>query len=176
MPLDPNLSERAQHAQRLADSVFANEECLERIDELVRSAVIELGADLAILSLSTDRQITLSAHGPLDLGTQKPVLIRGAETAFENTICSTALRSEERLVIRDARLDPRISSVPAVSEGHVRAYLGSPLRYDGALVGMLCVMSGQSRTWSAQETQALDQIAADVLVEVVGSVPAVERV
>jgi hypothetical protein len=94
MSLDPDWSERAQLAQRLADTVFAQHDCLERLDELVRSAASTLNADVAALAVSTDRQLTVSVYKRPDLAADNPALNRGAETAFEDTIGANALRSE----------------------------------------------------------------------------------
>ena len=167
MSCDPDLSQRARHAQRLTDSVLADERCLGRIDVLVRSAAMSLGADLASLSMSTDRQITISACSPLDKTDQILGVVRGTETAFEDTVCANALRSDEQLVIPDAHHDARISSIPAVREGHVGAYLGSPMRYDGLIVGMLCVVSTKPRAWTQQEIDTLDRRADEVLTEII---------
>ena len=169
MPSDLDLSERARHAQRLADSVLLREDCLTQIDELVRSAAVRLRADIASLSMLSDRQITVSAHSPGDSSARSPMLNRGAETAFEDTVCANALRSDELLIIPDAHLDPRISSIPAVTDGTVGAYLGSTLHHDGAIVGMLCAVTTQPKTWTADQVEILDAIADQVLTAIVCS-------
>ena len=131
MTLDLAMSSRAQQAQRLTDSVLAHKDCLARVDELVRAVAVTLTVDFASLSVLTDRQITVSAYSPAAPRLQPSMLHRGAETPFEDTVCANVLRSNERFAIPDAHLDPRISSIPAVTAGLVGAYLGSPLRHEG---------------------------------------------
>jgi GAF domain-containing protein len=167
----PDWSERARLAQRLAESALAQDDCLRRLDELTQSVASTLHADLGTLSLSTDRVLTISVWRQPSLVADHPGLNRGAETAFEDTVGVNALRSDGRLVITDARADARISSIPAVDQGLVGAYLGSPLRHDGMNVGMLCVVSGQPRTWTTADIETLDQATSAALAVLIESAP-----
>ena len=159
-----HLSERARQAKQLIYHALGSKQCCARIDQLVHSAAVTLGADIASLSMLSDRQITLSACGR---SSGMPVLPRGFEAAFEDTICATALRLDTPLVIPDTRADSRVSSVPIVQSGLVGAYLGSLLRHDGAVVGVLCACTEQPRQWQDADSATLDRIAADIVHELV---------
>lgn len=158
------LSERALQAKQLINQALGSEACCSRIDQLVQLAAVTLQADIASLSMLSDRQITLSTCGR---SSAMPVIPRGFETAFEDTICATALRLDTPLVIPDTHADTRVSSVPIVQSGLVGAYLGSLLRHDGAVVGVLCASSQQPRQWQESDSATLDRIAEDIVHELV---------
>jgi GAF domain-containing protein len=153
------LSVRAERARALAAAALASGD-LEQLDALIAAAATALGADIASLSMLSDRQITVSS-----CGIDAPAAGRGAETPFDNTICATALRSDEPLAIQDARADARVSSIPAVRGGMVGAYLGIPIRVDDTVVGVVCVVSREPRRWTEEHLTTLDSYATKVLQE-----------
>ena len=157
MPFDLALSTRAALARELADAAVQHPDH-SGLDALVRSAASALKADIASLSMLSDEQITVSGCGPADA-----LPPRGTAMPFEDTICANALRTDEPLVIPNTAQDARVSSVPAVRDGHVGAYLGAPLRHPEGIVGVLCVVSSSPRAWSERDIETLDGIAAQVL-------------
>lgn len=67
----------------------------------------------------------------------------------------------------DAREDPRFRDNPAVSGLNVIAYLGAPVvDRTGAAVGSLCAVSPVPRTWTADERDTLQTLAAAVSREI----------
>ena len=74
-----------------------------------------------------------------------------------------SVRADAPIAIPDTRRDARVASVPAVSDGIVGSYLGSPLRTpDGAVIGVLCVYDAGPHDWSAGDAHALDALADEV--------------
>ena len=152
---------RAARAHALALAVLGDAASTATLDALVQLAVSRIGADGGQISMLTDRQVSLSNQGIF--GSSTPP---GAEHPFEETMCAYALRSDDTVVIPDARLDQRVAGIDAVANGDVGAYLGVPVRTaDGSLVGVLCVFSVTPRAWTADEQADMDELAAHVAEE-----------
>ncbi|MBU6120436.1 GAF domain-containing protein [Hymenobacter siberiensis] len=82
-------------------------------------------------------------------------------------LCSTAIQQARTVVYHDllledsARLTPE--AVRAAQDNKLRFYAGAPLRLpDQRLLGTLCIIDRQPRTFSADEQQVLDHLAAVV--------------
>src|SRR5579875_1493440 len=159
LPVPAALPARAAHADRLVTAALgASDTTL--LDALVEATARELDAETVHVSILTDQQVTAGACGPVISRAD-----RGQRADFEDTICANALRLDGPLVIPDAKADARVSSIPLVQEGKLGAYLGSPLRAGGDLVGVLCVWQAGPRDWSADELAVLERRAAEVVEE-----------
>lgn len=161
MPLDLALSARAARAKRVVDAVLSADDP-SQLDVLVARVSEKLGVTGAHLSMLTDRQVTAASGGAL-----MEVSRRGAEVAFDDTICANTLRAESMLAIPNAAVDPRVSSIPAVQQHQVAAYLGLPLRRDGLTVAVLCAFDEQPREWTDADITTLSELADEVLAELV---------
>ena len=82
----------------------------------------------------------------------------------ELSFCKHTLAFGDALVIPDATQDERFVSNPFVlGEPHVRFYAGVPLRYDGVLIGSLCVVDMHPRDdFNARSIGRLRTLAASV--------------
>ena len=81
-------------------------------------------------------------------------------------LCALTAASGEPLVVSDAAADVRVTSVPAVVEGRIGAYLGVPLVDDrGTVLGALCVFDSAARTWSDSDVDLLEQLTRSVVAE-----------
>lgn len=157
-PFDVPMSARAERAQAVMNAV-ADSPDVGAVDELMQRVREQLRTQWSHLSVLTDRQLTGASCGP----SWAPVG-RGQETPFDETICATALRTEQAVVIPDTLLDARVSSLAAVRTGGVRAYLGTPVHIDGFMVAVLCVFDEVPRGWSAEEVATLDAAAGELTV------------
>ena len=157
-----SLSPRAARAATLFDLINQDPAAAARIDELVDTARRALGSAGAQLSMMTDRVISGAVSAP-----SMPGLHRGMEHEFSDTACVTALRTGGPVQVEDATADSRVSSIPAVTDGLLGAYMGMPVWVGGSLVGVLCVFGGEPRSWSEQDRERLDELAADVSHELV---------
>jgi PAS domain S-box-containing protein len=113
----------------------------------------------AKVTLFTDQDTVVGGYGlpPGVIG--GPALLTGALSAI-------VVRQGAPLSLPDARLDPRVADLPAVTSGQVRAYLGSPLvAASGHVVGALTVYDPEPRQWTDDESELLRQLAASVVAE-----------
>jgi signal transduction histidine kinase len=141
----------ALHASGLLDGGPQPE--FERITSL---AARLLGVPVCLVSLvDADRQVFAGACGlpaPYD---------RTRETPLSHSFCQHAVNEGRPLIIRDARLDPRVAENPAVTELGVIAYLGFPLAgTDDHLFGAFCVIDTRPRDWTAEEIEAVRDFTA----------------
>ena len=163
-----SLSERARTARALAGRALRSGE-LSRLDALVATAARTLSVASSSLSMLSDRQVVVSTYGVEALDVP-----RGIELPFEDTLCTNVARADAAVAIDDTHTDERVSSVPVVRSGAIGSYLGSPLRLDGAVVGVLCVMDPAARHWEADDVHTLDTIAGqalDTLLELADGCP-----
>ncbi|SHF54396.1 GAF domain-containing protein [Jatrophihabitans endophyticus] len=153
MPVGGSLSRRAQRAHELAEAV-SRSDAATTLDPRLAALCDELRTDGAALSAVSDRRVTLAGCGLVER-----VAPTGTHVPLDDAICANVLRHDGLLAIPDTRLDARVASIPVVLAGQVRAYLGSPVRCDGVLVGVLCVIAGEPRDWTADDEAVLTRYA-----------------
>ena len=125
---------------------------MEHFADWARQAV---GAPVALVSLvESDRQVFPGAAGlPEPWSTRR-------ETPLSHSFCQHVVRSEQPLVVTDARTDPLVQQNLAVRDLNVVAYAGMPLTDEaGDVLGSLCVIDTEPRTWTEAELTTLRNIA-----------------
>ncbi|ABS01589.1 SpoIIE family protein phosphatase [Kineococcus radiotolerans] len=81
-------------------------------------------------------------------------------------LCAVTAAGRAPLVVDDAAADPRVASLPPVTGGAVRAYLGVPLLgQDGHVVGVLCVSAPAPRRWADADVAVLTDLAEAAAAE-----------
>lgn len=147
-----NESERLQvlRATELLDS-----HAEEAFDTLVRAVAKLVGVPIALVSLIDEGRQWFKARVGLDV----------AETPREIAFCAHVVETSERLIVEDATLDARFADNPLVTgPPFVRFYAGVPLAMpSGEVVGTLCVIDHVSRTLTAEQLEALEALASQVL-------------
>ncbi len=131
-------------------------------DRLTRLAATVIGTPIALVSLvDSDRQFFMSAFGlPEPCRSQR-------ETPLSYSFCKHVVTTGQPLAIEDAREHPLTRDNRAVIEHGLIAYLGIPLVTGcGHVLGTLCVMDFQPRSWSPAEIDILTDIAASVMSEI----------
>ena len=126
----------------------------ERFDRITRLARRLFDVPIALVSLvDADRQWFKSREG-----------LEATETPRAVSFCSHAILQDHILVIPDAKLDPRFCDNPlVVGEPRVRFYAGCPLKSpDGYPLGTLCIIDRKSRELSAEDLDALKDLAGAV--------------
>ncbi len=127
------------------------------LDRLTRLAALLLDSPCSQVSLTGEEQVIVSAHGFELLAPCGPT---------EDSLCTVTLRSGAALAIGDATDDERVSSLPPVVSGAVRAYLGVPLRdAAGTGLGALCVWDGLPRVWTPEQVGVLGELGESVVAE-----------
>ncbi|NTV62204.1 MAG: diguanylate cyclase [Oscillochloris sp.] len=133
---------RALNALHILDT--PSEERFDRITRLVAAHFDEPCA--AINMIAEDRQWSKSCVG-----------CQQREIAREQSICAYVITSDEMLIVEDASLDPRFSSLPAVTGPlHLRFYAATPIHSpDGHLVGTLCIYGPEPHRFGQDARQRL---------------------
>jgi diguanylate cyclase (GGDEF)-like protein len=124
------------------------EEAFDRITRLLRRM---FNVPIAIVSfIDAHRQWYKSCLG-MDVG----------EIPRDQTICQYLIDEGRLLVVPDTRLDPRFANLPSVvGDPGVRFYAGLPLKNaDGQVIGSLCVIDYQARTFDQAQVDALTEFA-----------------
>ncbi|WP_197537337.1 SpoIIE family protein phosphatase [Modestobacter italicus] len=130
----------------------APDPAFERFARLVRR---QLGVPVSLVTLvSTDEQVFPGA-----IGLPEPWQSTRC-TPLSHSFCQHVVRSGEPLIISDARTNPLVADNLAIPDLHVIAYAGIPLTdTDGAVVGSLCAIDNQPRTWTDEDFAVLTDLA-----------------
>ena len=128
-------------------------------DRLSGLAARLVGAAHAKVTLFTDEDLVVGGHGLAPGVVGGPALLTGPLSAL-------VVASGSPLAVPDARADDRVAGLPAVTSGHVGAYLGSPLRTAaGHVVGVLALYDPAPRPWTVDQAELLRQLASSVVAE-----------
>ena len=128
-------------------------------DAVTRMAARQLGVPVVLLSIVTDaKQVFASAVG------LSPEIDAVRETPVHESFCQYVVGTGRPFVVNDASGNPLVCDNPAVRYLRIAAYCGVPIRLaDGQVVGSLCAIDTQPRTWTrADETLLCD--LAEVVV------------
>ncbi len=130
----------------------ASDPAFERFARLVRH---QLRVPVALVTLvSVDQQVFPGA-----LGLPEPYQSARC-TPLSHSFCQHVVRSGQPLVVTDARLEPLVQDNPAIHDLSVVAYAGMPLvDADGQVVGSLCAIDSQPRTWAEDDLAMLADLA-----------------
>ncbi|MFB6825635.1 SpoIIE family protein phosphatase [Streptomyces virginiae] len=78
-----------------------------------------------------------------------------------HSLCRYVVASGQPLIVPDARVDERLRTEPAIDDLGIVAYAGMPLTdADGAVLGALCAIDHEPRTWGEGEAADLEDLAA----------------
>lgn len=129
----------------------------ERFDRITRLAARLFGAPMVAISL-IDQDVQWFKSS---VGLDSPQTTRAA------SFCAHALESGQ-LVVEDALEDPRFADNPNVlGAPHVRAYAGKTIHASsGHALGTMCVIDSKPRSFTAEELQLLEDLAAIVEGEI----------
>ena len=133
----------------------------EAFDRLTRLAARVLGVRGALVTITTaDVQFCKSS-----VGLPEPWATSGLPLTYG--LCPYTVASGEPLLVSDARTDPRFHDNPGVRELGVAGYAGVPLlTTDGQAIGAFCAFDDRPRTWTADDLQTLEDLAAAAMTEV----------
>ncbi|HSU14201.1 putative bifunctional diguanylate cyclase/phosphodiesterase [Longimicrobium sp.] len=82
------------------------------------------------------------------------------ETPLHRSLCGVPARTGRTLLVEDARAHPLVRENPALWMGEV-AYAGAPIRTaDGTVAGSICAIDTRPRTWTGEDAEALEHLAA----------------
>ncbi len=146
-----------QRLQALYDLEILDTHNEERFDRLTRMARQFCDVPTALISLiDANRQWFKSKQG-----------LDACETSREISFCGHAILQKDIFYIPDATLDSRFADNPLVIDApYIVAYAGVPLVLNnGYCVGTLCLIDYKARQFSAEQFQAMRDLAALVKQE-----------
>ncbi len=147
----PSAAQRALLAQELTDP-------FRRISRLARRI---LGVQVAIVSVVDPRRQTFKGHD----GLPRRLAEEGGWSA-RDSLCRYVVASGEPLVVSDGREDPLVRESASITRNGIVAYAGVPLQVaSGEVVGTLCVLHPEARTWTEDDLEVLDELAALAVTE-----------
>jgi signal transduction protein with GAF and PtsI domain len=130
------------------------------LHDIATRAAERLALPVSLVSVVLDEALHVAAiHGPEghwlgDVGGH-PV---------EWSFCATSVRTRQPYVLERAAEDPYHRTNPLVTEDGVRCYAGVPLISSrGYVLGNLCVVGMEERTFAGEEMAALRDLAAEAV-------------
>lgn len=141
----------------------------EDLDNLAKRAASVFNVKFAVIS-AIDAEDEYIIGQSVDLpgtrtrdGTDMITMPRNA------AICDHVVAAGERLVVSDTMRDPRFVDHPAIRLWDTGSYAGAPLKTaDGQVLGALCLLDKEPRSFSDDELSLLDSMAADVVSVITG--------
>lgn len=128
-------------------------------DDIARLAAQAFDAPIAVVNLIASERQWFKAE----------VGIGARELPLDVSICVHALLEDDMLIIRDTRLDPRVSANPLITaEDGLRFYAGALLKTpEGVAIGTVCVLDRTPRPEGVTEFQrlTLEVLARQVMVQ-----------
>lgn len=124
------------------------------LQDLVERARAATRMPIAMVSLVLERMQVFRAHVglPADLATV-------CGTDRDASFCQFVVRDEVMFEVTDALHDDRVPT-ELVERYGVAAYLGAPIHLGGAVIGSLCVLDVEPRTFAPADREALTGLAA----------------
>ncbi|PTY06009.1 hypothetical protein DB346_01195 [Verrucomicrobia bacterium LW23] len=127
-------------------------------DDLTHLAAQICGTPIALMTLvDKERQWFKSKIG-----------LPSSESRRDISFCGHAVAEPEKLlIVPDARLDPRFSDNPFVTESpHIAFYAGAPLiTGDGFALGTVCVIDQEARQLTPDQERALEALARQIVAQ-----------
>lgn len=128
---------------------------LKRLTATCRNAVTALQVDSAQVNALDARRVRVAAEWPV-------VRVRGRRRTFPGPIsgCHEVVVAEHTIVVENSLEHPIMCAKPWT--GLWRGYLGSPLRFNGQVIGTMCVMTHDVRSWSDDDIAIIEGLARQV--------------
>jgi GAF domain-containing protein len=129
------------------------------LQDLADEAARQLGADTALVTVVLDdaQRFAASRGGP-------DWFDEVGGTPIEWAFCVHAVRSGQPFRVPDATQHPATKDNPVVSAEGVRSYLGMPLITSrGHVLGTICVIGKEPRTFTPSEEARLGELAAEAV-------------
>ncbi len=135
------------------------EGAFDRITQLVQRL---LGVSSATVTLLDDQWQHF--HSPVP---REARFARDGKAPASESFCQYAVSTGERLLVEDARTNLLVRESRAVADQDVLAYAGEPLATrNGHVLGVLCAIEEEPRTWSEPELDLLKELAALATTEI----------
>ena len=150
----------AERLQEIAELDLLSPDVDPILADVAEQAASRLGLPVSLISVVLDEALHVAgAHGidGLWLGETRghPV---------EWSFCATSVRTRDAFVVESATVDPVHGSNPLVTQDGVRCYAGVPLISSrGHVLGILCVVGLEERSFSTAEVEVLRDLAREAV-------------
>lgn len=130
------------------------------LQDLAAQAASRLGLPVSLISVVLDEALHVAGfHGPPGLWLEET---RGHPVEW--SFCATSVRTRDAFVVENAAEDAYHKTNPLVTQDGVRCYAGVPLISSrGHVLGNLCVVGLEERTFSADDVAMLRTLAAEAV-------------
>lgn len=145
------------------DPTYPSLEIRKTLSDLLNTAVLLARADMGKIHLFDEAKSALKIVAHLGFTDELVEYFHGVDSEDES-VCNRALISKTRVIIDDVSIDPfYVRHVEAVRKVGFSAVQCTPLvNHDGVLVGALVTHYKKPHRLSAEEVDALDQVARHV--------------
>jgi len=143
----------------LRDLAIADTPAEPRFDAITRTASALFQTPMAFLTLIDDeRQWFKSSIGATITCTPRSI-----------SFCTHTIQCDSAMIVHDTLEDPRFADSPLVTDGpKIRFYAGAPLVTEqGFNLGALCIADTVPRSFSAEQSRALESLAALAMNQIV---------
>lgn len=150
----------AARLQEIADLGLLEGAADPILKEVADRAASALGMPVSLVSVVLDEALLVAAaHGIEGLWLGET---RGHPVEW--SFCATSVRTREPFVVENATADPVHRTNPLVTQDGVRCYAGVPLITSrGFVIGNLCVVGMEERTFSPDELSMLRNLATEAI-------------
>jgi GAF domain-containing protein len=153
----------ADRLQEIVELDLLSDEVDPILDDVAARAAAGLGLPVSLVSVVLDEALHVAASHGIDglwLGDTRghPV---------EWSFCATSVRTRDAFVVEDATTHPYHQTNPLVTQDGVRCYAGVPLISSrGFVLGNLCVVGLEERSFSEDEMVFLRTLASEAVVAI----------
>ncbi|WP_254280009.1 GAF domain-containing protein [Haloarcula marina] len=139
----------------------------DRLESLARYDLAELPVEASfdrLTDLVADHfETPIAFVGLIEEDAENILACHGAEwgrLTREETVCTHSMLQEDVLVVEDLQADERFAGNEGIQNLGVRSYAGANMTApEGHVIGQLCVLDHEPRTYSADERRRLQQFA-----------------
>jgi PAS domain S-box-containing protein len=152
------LSNEQQRLEALRRYKIFNTEAEKSFKNIARLVAEIFNVSIAMISLVDDQEVSFQSN----TGMNTTIGPRG------ESFCSLTVLSPEVHVVEDALVDPVVARNPLVcGEFGLRFYAGAPLvTPDGFIIGTICIVDTQPRSFSDHEKRILSGMAIVVMEQI----------
>ena len=146
--------------QEIADLDLLSPDVDPVLQDVAAEAASRLGLPVSLVSVVLDEALHVAGfHGPDGLW-----LAETRGHPVEWSFCATSVRTRAEFVVENAETHPEHRTNPLVTLDGVRCYAGVPLVSSrGHVLGNLCVVGLEQRTFSEAELGVLRGLAAEAV-------------
>jgi signal transduction protein with GAF and PtsI domain len=152
-----------ERLQEIADLDLLAPDVDPILQDVARRAAEGLGLPVSLVSVVLDEALHVAAiHGPEGLW-----LTDVGGHPVEWSFCATSVRTREPFLLESATEHPYHRTNPLVTQDGVRCYAGVPLISSrGFVLGNLCVVGMEERTFTGDEVGALRTLAVEAVARI----------